>query len=84
MAISRTVSDVTRMAVEVIQQESLPVSVIGSVASCGGSAYVEIFVAVDRRDRRRCLQVGVFRDADIEGLRREILRQIADRLASEN
>ena len=84
MAVSRTVNDVTRIAVEVVQAESLPVSVIGSVPSRGVSTYVEVFVTVHGPERRPRLLVGVFRDADIEGLRREILRQITNRLPTES
>jgi hypothetical protein len=74
--------EVTQIAADVIRAQSLPISVIGVAPSSGGSSYVEILLRVtDRSEAGSRIQLGVFRGAGVEGLRQQIVTQIADQLA---
>jgi hypothetical protein len=72
---------ITRTATEVAQAHAFPVSVVASVPTSGGSRYIEIVVHVDgRRDEPCHLQLGVFRDVDVETLRVQIASQLRRQL----
>ena len=60
-------------------------TVVGSVTASGNSNYVEILFRFDTRSHDiSWLQLGVFRDADIDRLRSEIFNQITNHLAAGN
>ena len=77
-----SIDAVTRTAVEVAHAHSFPVSVLGSVPTCGGSRYIEILLHVDVSSTEPChIQLGVFRNVDIENLRTQIGDQLRRQLA---
>ena len=76
-----SIDTVTRTAVEVAHAHSFPVSVLGSVPTCGGSRYIEILLRVDLSGSEpRHIQLGVFRNVDIENLRTQIGDQLRRQL----
>jgi hypothetical protein len=73
---------VTRTATEAAKMHSFPVSVLGSVPSSGGSQYVEIVFRVDDCGEEPCrMEVGVFRDVDVQQLRADIGHQLKQQIA---
>ena len=77
-----SIDTITRTAVEVAHALSFPVSVLGSVPTCGGSRYIEILLSVDVTSAQpRHIQLGVFRNVDIENLRMQIGDQLRRQLA---
>jgi hypothetical protein len=55
--------------------------VLGSVPTCGGSRYIEILLRVDVSCTEPCqIQLGVFRNVDIENLRTQIGDQLRRQL----
>ncbi len=55
-------------------------SVVASVPTSGGSRYIEIVLRVLGRDEPCHLQLGVFRDVDVENLRVQITSQLRRQL----
>jgi hypothetical protein len=75
------ITDITRVAVEVVRTHSFPVRVRGSMPVSGGSNYVEILVRLDGLQDNRRMLLGVFRDTSIESLRQQITKHIRRLLA---
>ena len=73
---------INRTATEVVLASGLPLSVVGSVPTSGGSRYIEIVLRVDDEghEEPRHLQLGVFRDVDVENLRVQIASQLRRQL----
>jgi hypothetical protein len=72
---------ITRTATEVARAHAFPVSVVGSVPTSGGSRYIEIVLRVLGCRNEPCrLQLGVFRDVDVESLRLQITSQLRRQL----
>ena len=78
-----TIDTVTRIATEVAREQSSPVRVVGTVLSSRGSQYAEIVVSIEGCHREPCqLQLGVFRNVDVQTLRIQIADQLLRHLAS--
>ena len=72
---------ITRTATEVAQAHAFPVSVVASVPTSSGSRYVEIVLRVNGWGDEPChLQLGVFRNVDVENLRVQITSQLRRQL----
>ncbi len=68
---------VSRAAAEVARTHAFPVSVVGSVPHGDGSRYIEIVFRIEcAHEDRGAVQVGVFRDVDVQRLRSEIGTQL--------
>ena len=58
------VADITQIARDVVSRQSLPVTVLGTVLSGGGSNYVEVLVRSERCANSPCkFAIGVLRNA---------------------
>jgi hypothetical protein len=67
------VADVTRIATQVVRDQSLPLNVIGAVRGGDDSDYVEILLTVSGCASAPCqLTVGVFRNVSEEDLSTDI------------
>src|SRR5215510_5247013 len=76
--VALTIEHITRIAIEVAETNSFPVRVLASVSS-GASSYVEILLRIENGDAPTLTQLGVFRDAGIDGLRRQLVERIRRR-----
>jgi len=78
--VALTIEHITRIAIEVAETNSFPVRVLASVSS-GASSYVEILLRIENGDAPTLTQLGVFRDAGIDGLRRQLVERIRRRVS---
>jgi hypothetical protein len=77
-----TVDTVTRIATEVAREQSPPVRIVGTVLSSRGAEYAEIVVSIEGCHQEPCqLQLGVFRNVDVQTLRGQIADQLLRHLA---
>ena len=80
--ITNVIADlVVGIAREVVESQSLPVTVLGAVPTGGGSRYIEIVYADDRDDARSPHQLGVFGGGEVEDVRRQIAQHFHQRVA---
>jgi hypothetical protein len=77
------VTDVTRIARRAVDDQALPLRVVGAVLGGRGSDYVEVLVTIEGCASEPCqLAVGVFRNTSEEHLTKEITLQLRRHLDS--
>ncbi len=77
MVTSLSVADITRVAKEAVAAELPGYEVVGVTGHDRDGEYAEVLIRVLDCQQQPCLiEVGIFRDADETGLRREITEKV--------